>query len=389
MSPHPERPYTVDDLTVNKKALVKFVERQIGKWPSSEKKFSSSKHTVSDIRRVLLDPGNGFTTNLPPVSSPHPPKQGGGSQTEPQEHGSIAPPSPPPPPHNGANEASCYHFAVSVINLRVYIEDIRISPAQRTVAILSLNVSRKENGSPVVFGRDFLAALQKSNGAIEIPSTGPGSVRLSFPDPEDNEWKVPFIRITHGPTLVATFDPETIEIAQDYRFKLQIDNVPFASNQSNASVSSDLAPTAEALQGEVSATSELHSTPANSNPETDLAVQFLRKELATRDGYSSFADNRGKFMSNAVIAADWRFAVDFTKQYNRIKSPVKINKESIYTALGVGSTWLSQAHKATQLIDKHKADAAVTTELAKDEVTGSGALYEFLVNYDKANSTQG
>ncbi|KAK7041292.1 hypothetical protein R3P38DRAFT_2768635 [Favolaschia claudopus] len=191
MSPHPERPYTVDDLTVNKKTLVRFVERQIGKWPSSEKKFSSSKHTVSDIQRVLLDPGNGFTTNLPPVSSPHPPKQGGGSasQTEPQEHGSIAPPSPPPPPHNGANEASCYHFAVSVISLRVYIEDIRISPAQRTVAILSLNVSPKENGSPVVFGRDFLAALQKSNGAIvpkhvpnlALPTRSPDCYNLSPP----------------------------------------------------------------------------------------------------------------------------------------------------------------------------------------------------------------
>ncbi|KAK6984725.1 hypothetical protein R3P38DRAFT_3231408 [Favolaschia claudopus] len=379
MSPHPERPYTVDDLTVNKKALVKFVERQIGKWPSSEKKFSSSKHTVSDIRRVLLDPGNGFTTNLPPVSSPHPPKQGGGSQTEPQEHGSIAPPSPPPPPHNGANE---------VINLRVYIEDIRISPAQRTVAILSLNVARKENGSPpITHGtcaeKVAVGTVQKSNGAIEIPSTGPGSVRLSFPDPEDNEWKVPFIRITHGPTLVATFDPGTIEIGM---LKITVSSY---KSITNASVSSDLPPAAEALQGEVSATSELHSTPANPNPETDLAVQFLRKELATRDGYSSFADNRGKFMSNAVIAADWRFAVDFTKQYNRIKSPVKINKECIYTAFGVGSTWLSQAHRATQLIDKHKAVAAVTTELAKDEVTGSGALYEFLVNYDKANSTQG
>ncbi|KAK7040549.1 hypothetical protein R3P38DRAFT_2768943 [Favolaschia claudopus] len=207
-----ERPYTEDDLTGNKKALAKFVQRQIGKWPGP-KKFSESKTKVSEIREVLLSPEHGFTTNRPPVVSTHPPKQSGvpsTTKTRPEDQEETL-----PPPDNTSTE---------LINLRVYIEDLRITPVQRTVAILSFGISRKEDGSVEALSKEFFAALQKSNAAIEIPSTGTGSVRLSFPDPEDEGWKVPFIRVTHGSNSVATFDPETIEITPDYRFKLYVDN---------------------------------------------------------------------------------------------------------------------------------------------------------------------
>ncbi|KAK7008136.1 hypothetical protein R3P38DRAFT_3211787 [Favolaschia claudopus] len=369
MSSNSERPYTEDDLTGNKKALAKFVQRQIGKWPGP-KKFSESKTKVSEIREVLLSPEHGFTTNRPPVVSTHPPKQSkvpSTPKTRPEDQEETL-----PPPDNTSTE---------LINLRVYIEDLRITPVQRTVAILSLGISRKEDGSVEALSKEFFAALQKSNAAIEIPST----------DPEDEEWKVPFIRVTHGSNSVATFDPETIEITPDYRFKLYVDNVPFTSNQNKESISSGsgTVPVLETSREESSENPDLPSATEISTSQSDPAVQFLRDKLTALSGYSSFAANRGRVMSNAVISADWRFAVDFTNRYNKLKTPVKINKESIHTALGVGSTWLSQAHKAVQIIDKYSSVAAVTSELAKEETTGSTVLYEFLVNFEKNNNMQG
>ncbi|KAJ7879647.1 hypothetical protein B0H13DRAFT_1892140 [Mycena leptocephala] len=40
----------------------------------SKGKFSPSKVTVSQLKEALLDPKNGFTTNEPVETSPHPPK---------------------------------------------------------------------------------------------------------------------------------------------------------------------------------------------------------------------------------------------------------------------------------------------------------------------------
>jgi hypothetical protein len=57
---------------VKKPELVKMVQRQQAKWPTS--KFIPSKATVANITAVLLDPKNGFTMNKPLITSPHPPK---------------------------------------------------------------------------------------------------------------------------------------------------------------------------------------------------------------------------------------------------------------------------------------------------------------------------
>lgn len=51
---------------------------------------------------------------------------------------------------------------------------------------------------------------------------------ISFLDPEDEEWKIPFVRIPHGHTGdISNFSPDVLEIPQDLRLKLNVDNVSF------------------------------------------------------------------------------------------------------------------------------------------------------------------
>lgn len=61
------------------------------------------------------------------------------------------------------------------IDVRIYVEDCRFTPAQKTVAILSLPVlDRKDcalDGFRVL-AREIIARLQSSNSAIEIPFEG-------------------------------------------------------------------------------------------------------------------------------------------------------------------------------------------------------------------------
>jgi hypothetical protein len=54
----------------------------------------------------------------------------------------------------------------------------------------------------------------------------------------------------------------------------------------------------------------------------NAVVQFLRGKLAERDGYKLFAAHRGRTVSNTDIVQDWQFAVDFKRDYNKIKIPM-------------------------------------------------------------------
>jgi hypothetical protein len=65
----------------------------------------------------------------------------------------------------------------------VYLEDSRTVPVQRIAAMLSVPVlDRPNNGTNLarVLCKDLLSALQKSNAAVEILSTGRREVFLSL-----------------------------------------------------------------------------------------------------------------------------------------------------------------------------------------------------------------
>ncbi|KAJ7221360.1 hypothetical protein GGX14DRAFT_669435 [Mycena pura] len=366
-----ERPYTETDLTGNKSSLVKFVQCQMSKWPG-ERKFQPTKVTVPELKSALLDPAYGFTTNQTLVQSPRPPK------LNTRQTGAVGRPSTIVNQRVEApvNTSGAGHL--ETIEVRVYVEDSRCMPAQKTVAILPIPVlDRNCNpGSFRVLSKELISALQKSNGAIEIPRTGSGTVKISFPDSEDEDWKIPFARITHGQALDAVnFNPEALEIPEDRRFKLFADNV-FASS----SLAKD-----EAVNTDSMPVSSLGpSGPNESAPEvsTDPAVEFLRGKLQTRDGFQVFLANRGRVVTNPEAVKDWQFAVDFTRDYDKLKSPVKVTRKAIQAALQIGSTWFSQAHTSIEIIRKYGEVKEVSDVLKEvDEPQGSTQLYKFLKNY--------
>ncbi|KAJ7500660.1 hypothetical protein B0H11DRAFT_1996106 [Mycena galericulata] len=372
-----ERPYNESDLAGNKTSLVKFVQRQLSRWPG-QGKFQPTKVTASQLKSALLDPTYGFTTNQPLVTSPHPPKSNSRGSTAAGTLNTISTTPVETPVENPAHTpAPASVGPVETLEVRVYVEDRQYIPSQKTVAILPLSVLDRNcgPGSFRVLSRELVSALQESNGAIEIVS---GTVRFSFPDPENSEgdWKIPFARILHGQALeVVTFNPEALEISDDQRFRLFVDNVvalhsPVKNepgDSKSTSISDSAAPTASRQPEPQSA--------------TDPAVQFLREKLQTRDGYQSFAANRGRVLINTEVVKNWQFAVDFARDYDKLRSP-KVTRQSVYTALGIGSTWMSQANTAIEIVGKygHITEVAKVLQQVEDP-EGSTALYKFLTGW--------
>ena len=156
---------------------------------------------------------------------------------------------------------------------------------------------------------------------------GSGTVEISFPASEDEDWKTPFARITHGQALDAiNLNPEALEVPEDRRYKLSADNVsPSFYILINAAGSSSPAKD-EAVNPDSMPVSSLGpSGPSESAPEvsTEPAVEFLRGKLQTRDGFQVFLANRGRIMTNPEAVKDWQFAVDFTTDYDKLKSPME------------------------------------------------------------------
>ncbi|KAJ7844586.1 hypothetical protein B0H14DRAFT_3455444 [Mycena olivaceomarginata] len=366
MSSLGERPYNQDDCNVKKPELVKMVQRQQAKWPTS--RFIPSKATVADITAVLLDPKNGFTTNKPLVTSPHPPKHAH-DKSVPVE----TPSQPPPASVISAQEDQDSETEVRIV--RVYLEDGRFSSPQKTVAILSLPIfdNNCAPGSFRVLSKDVVSALQESN------TFNPRFrwYQISIPDSEEDGWKIPFVRMYHGQFIdEMKFDPAVLEIPEGLRIKLFLAVSAFALKAEDTAAV--IAPPAPSKSTEVVSDS---GTAAVEN----AAVQFLRGKLAERDGYKLFAAHRGRTVSNTDIVQDWQFAVDFKRDYNKIKIPVKIVLRDIQTALGIQSTWLTNAQTAIDIIGTYGKirEVAETLKREDDPPKGSIALLSFLTEWKK------
>ncbi|KAJ7265046.1 hypothetical protein C8J57DRAFT_1511611 [Mycena rebaudengoi] len=221
----------------------------------------------------------------------------------------------------------------------------------------------------------------------------PGIVRISVPDQEEPDWKIPFVRIAHGQSINAIeFDPEVLEISGEKRLKLFIENITSSSLPSAPVTNTDAGLGGLPSSSAAAPLSGTEGEPKNPN------VEYLQEKLATRLGYDAFIANRGRILSNPEVVQGWRFAVDFTHDYNKVITPgnggrilaQKITKATICSALGIGSTWLSNAHTAMQIVDTysrnkpHHTDEVIETlERVDDPATGSAVLYNFLIDWKK------
>ncbi|KAJ7190313.1 hypothetical protein GGX14DRAFT_605996 [Mycena pura] len=205
-------------------------------------------------------------------------------------------------------------------------------------------------------------------------SPGSGTIKISFPDSEDEDWKIPFARITHGQALDAVnFNPEALGVPEDRRFKLFADNV-FASSSpaKDEAVNPDSMPVSSLDPSELS-----KSVPEVS---TDPAVEFLHGKPQTRDGFQVFLANRGRVVTNPEAVKDWQFAVDFTTDYDKLKSPMSHAKQ--FRPLSGLVQHGSPRHTSIEIIHKYGKVEEVAEVLKEvDEPQGSMELYKFLKNY--------
>ncbi|KAJ7751580.1 hypothetical protein B0H14DRAFT_3513151 [Mycena olivaceomarginata] len=353
---------------VKKPELVRMVQRQQAKWPTS--RFIPSKATVADITAVLLDPKNGFTTNKPLITSPHPPKHAR-DKSVPVE----TPSQPPPASVISAQEDQDSETEVHIV--RVYLEDGRFNSPQKTVAKLSLPIfdNNCAPGSFRVLSKDVVSALQESNSSLEIPPDS-GGIKISIPDSEEDGWKIPFVRMYHGQFIdEMKFDPAGLRDSRGFTHQALAVSAFALKAEDTAAV---IAPPAPSTSTEVVSDS---GTAAVEN----AAVQFLRGKLAEWDGYKLFAAHRGRTVSNTDIVQDWQFAVDFKRDYNKIKIPVKIVLRDIQTTLGIQSTWLTNAQTAINIIGTYGKirEVAETLKHEDDPPKGSIALLSFLTEWKK------
>ncbi|KAJ7848244.1 hypothetical protein B0H14DRAFT_2583092 [Mycena olivaceomarginata] len=284
-----ERPYTEDDLTgSNKASLIKLLIPS--PHPPKVRRHESAQ---------VIPPKESSPSVASEIASEQPTV-------------AVLPLNLEAPPSNLGN--------IELLDIRVYLEDSRTVPVQRTAAMLSVPVlDRPNNGTNLarVLCKDLLSALQKSS---EI-------VRISFPDPEDEEWKVPFVRIPHGQSWeLSHFDPEALHIPETRRLKLHIDHVPSQLSVSAQSVLKS-EPYTSSPGPSIPFSGPTPAQPSQSKEDdTDPAVKFLKDKLSTRDGYVSFTANRGCTLSNPEIVRDWKFAVAFSADYNKLKAPVECSK---------------------------------------------------------------
>ncbi|KAJ7216154.1 hypothetical protein C8J57DRAFT_1538119 [Mycena rebaudengoi] len=395
MSAPVEHPYVKADLEGegNKTRLVKMVQRQLAKWP--EDKFYASKVTVAQLKSALLDPVYGFTTNQPlPAnfdaaadSYALDPVVPAGNTGTADSQVNMAPVIQPVSSDGTAPEPE-------ICDIRICVEDCHFVPAQKTLTVISAPILDRNDrtvGGFRVLVREIISRLQRSNGAIEIPTAG--IVRISVPDQEEPDWKIPFVRIAHGQSINAIeFDPEVLEISGEKRLKLFIENITSSSLPSAPVTSTDAGLGGLPSSSAAAPLSGTEGEPKNPN------VEYLQEKLATRLGYDAFIANRGRILSNPEVVQGWRFAVDFTHDYNKVITPgnggrilaQKITKATICSALGIGSTWLSNAHTAMQIVDTysrnkpHHTDEVIETlKRVDDPATGSAVLYNFLIDWKK------
>ncbi|KAJ7135164.1 hypothetical protein C8R46DRAFT_1048094 [Mycena filopes] len=360
MSSNEERPYNQHDLNaVKRPELVKMVQRQLSKWP--EPKFNQSKATVAQMSQALLDPKNGFTTNVPLIISPHPPK-GASSRpvATPERQPSLS-----PVPQGGID--------VELHTVRVYIEDCRFSSPKKDVALLSLPVLDRTNCAPGGFrilSRDLISTFQKSNCSIEIVPDS-GGIKVSIPDSEEDGWKIPFVRMQHGEFVdEMKFDPDIIDVPATLRVRLFIDNLALSTFTLKSEEAAAIVPAAAAGPSTV----VVDGSGAGVAVAEDPALAF-----------SPWQTCIARRLSRLHIVHDWQFAVDFKRDFNKQKVPVKVKLTDIQTALGIQSTWLANAQTAIDIIGTYKKVAEVTAQLAlvEDPPQGSSVLLNFLTEWKK------
>ncbi|KAJ7613245.1 hypothetical protein DFH06DRAFT_1344715 [Mycena polygramma] len=367
--PAAEMPYEVEDLNVLKPILITFVERQVGKWPGP---FRPSRATVSDIRKVLLNPQYGFTKPRTTEAS--------------KRASSPLSPTPEPPSKDIEEHSEESKWA------KLLIEDARASPKPtKTSQEVCLWIKDNKDCEPGEWRAellDLIKELQKSHAAVK------GSFKLAIRDHDFPEHRVYFAKLSDGDPLdeVQTLPIYAI-IPRNNCLELFVEHLDGNNSNVPQNIPFDVGdPTVRPLEV---ARQRAKTSPSKTAVDHTFDVGWLTEEIKTLPGYSAFNENLHKVQQNSGVVASWRFVGMVSETYHRHRSRIpgrerkKIRKEDIFDALGIKSTLFYDAENAVRILKLYEDNQTVMDRIAleQDKPEGAKGLLPFLVDWEKTHTS--
>ncbi|KAJ3756085.1 hypothetical protein EV360DRAFT_72297 [Lentinula raphanica] len=414
-----ERSYVHAELSgLNKAELIKLVERQITKWPSQQP-FHRSQVRVKELKAALLDPSNGFTTNLlnlmdksdslnisqsvqtmnspSSLASQTPVNSGGSGHRSPKRSSDYKHPRSSNYHHT---EATCRRFRCSQMitvpcsdcaghgsnEYTIKFSDIYSSLQQTNTALEGTGELTTSDPDERGYGH----VLMKGNFCATVPSTEslliPASKYLSLA-PSTN---LPSF-ISHNPkAIIPSVDGSSVN------------NVSFQyiQNASGSASGSDTVISRASHQSLRELFNDPNSIPLQFadkfyGPKKGLKttmVTELTNEALKLPGYTTFISNHHCVLPYHEVAAHWAFITTFLEVHFCHKCPITHNvksKKAIAKALGIWTTSLSAAEQGHELVQRYGPGGShsapeVIAELSSEKV-GAVGLMDFLHQWAAAH----
>ncbi|KAJ7660643.1 hypothetical protein B0H17DRAFT_954027, partial [Mycena rosella] len=222
-----------------------------------------------------------------------------------------------------------------------------------------------------------------------------GSVKVAIRDPEHPGHRIYFAKVTDD-ALLDEVQPQpqlaVIPSSEDTYF--HVDPIHSQGNQFQPRFDTK-DPNAKPLDH----ARKRAANKADKEVERNADVEWLIAEIKTLPGYAEFEGSRRKVQNNPGVVASWNFMASVSETYYRQPSHIpgrgnkKVQKQSIQTALGVGSTSLCEAENAARILKRYgeggtsPANSVISrVSLEEDKPKGAKVLYPFLLNWEKTHS---
>ncbi|KAJ7742818.1 hypothetical protein B0H16DRAFT_1860578 [Mycena metata] len=393
-----ERPYITKEVEgLGQKELVALVRRQINKWPLTPGKLS--KANKADLKSKLLDPKYGFTTDKPAI--PGTDSVPGGSTAGPSATiataptvDNLGPVEPSPTPENGGT-------VLVPREIRLLIDDRRASYPIHTMQRVQVRfVDTADCGENEwrADASEILLALQKSISSIT------GSAKIGTPDRLNSSYTEYFVEIiSNQPVETLAVSPELVVISEDNQLTLRVDTIQrleVDAQPTHTNPSGVLPPGAPVVATASGALNAQDRARPRTRELTQQEIEWLKKQLSTRQGYTQFDASHNKVLQNVERVRYWRFAAEFSRVFHKqtwpqeISSPSKgISKGAIEKALSMSKSALLDTIQMIEIIDRYTVEGSdnyseeVTNEITKsnENMPKAATLKAFLTGWDRAH----
>ncbi|KAJ8488943.1 hypothetical protein ONZ45_g13776 [Pleurotus djamor] len=385
------RPYAPEDLlSKNKTQLLAIIDADLDKWPYKQKdgktvKLNKSKVRVDELRNVLLDPTNGFSTNLPRLTPSNAPRPNVTPTRTPQPGGAAA-----------ILQSRTVGQPTSKPDrkLRVYLHDRRFGKIQRnarSIEVAPADFVDCNIGEWRVHVKDVIERLQVPPVAI----TGTGSVRLGVPDDMDSEFTEWFIEGDISCLNAVTPNPELLKISAKSILNLSITEGATTGKRRAEPQDGHL----EDQDGDGTPITKRRRVVSNehSTQHRTLHINQLSALLHRRPGYDDFSKSRRRCVSNPDIVSHWAFAAQFYSAYfHQLTEAIdeckgcKITKIMLCRALDMEESTMDVMRHGHRLVGvfgrngTHPCQEVINVlEAQAEPPAGSTVLYKFLRKWEK------